>query len=213
MHNWSIQTIEQRRPQAHTLVLGLGNPILTDDGVGVWVAEAIAARLPADLPIDCTEVSVGGLLLMEAMLGYERVILIDALYPARGRPGTIHRLTMEDLRAISPTEHSTSPHDTSLLTALDLGHGMGLPVPAEIIIYAVEVENISDFGDTPTPAVAHAIPQVIDAVMDELALQDWNRGFDAYPPVPGCVNTPASYREAHTGLARHRRECSNVFMC
>lgn len=171
MHNWSIQTVEQRRPQAHTLVLGLGNPILTDDGIGVWVAEAIAARLPADLPIDCAEVSVGGLLLMEAMLGYERVILIDALYPARGQPGTIHRMTLEDLRAISPTEHSTSPHDTSLLTALALGQRMGLPLPTEITIYAVEVANITDFGDTPTPAVAHAIPQVIDAVLEELGRQ------------------------------------------
>lgn len=174
MHNWSIQTIEQRRPQAHTLVLGLGNPILTDDGVGVWVAEAIAARLPVDLPIDCIEVSVGGLLLMEAMLGYERVIVIDALYPASGHPGTIHRMSLDDLRAISPTEHSTSPHDTSLLTALELGQRMGLPLPVEVTIYAVEVENIIDFGDTPTPAVAHAIPQVIDAVMEELALERWD---------------------------------------
>ncbi len=180
MHNWSIQTVEQRRPQAHTLVLGLGNPILTDDGVGVWVAEAIAARLPPDLPIDCTEVSVGGLLLMEAMLGYERVILIDALYPDHGQPGAIHRMTLEDLRAISPTEHSTSPHDTSLLTALALGQRMGLPLPTEITIYAVEVANIIDFGDTPTPAVAHAIPQVIDAVLEELGRQS------SYAVVPGA---------------------------
>lgn len=153
-----------------TLVLGLGNPILTDDGVGVRVAEEVLARLPVDTPIDCTEVSVGGLLLMETMLGYERVILIDALYPCKGDPGTIHRMTLADLQAISPTEHSTSPHDTSLITALEMGRRMGLPLPEDITIYAIEVENILDFGDTPTPAVARAIPQVTAAVLEELTI-------------------------------------------
>jgi hydrogenase maturation protease len=61
-----------------TLILGLGNPILTDDGVGVLVAEEVRSRLPEDTPIDITEVSVGGLTLMETMIGYDRVILIDA---------------------------------------------------------------------------------------------------------------------------------------
>lgn len=153
-----------------TLVLGLGNPILTDDGVGVRVAEAVLARLPTDSAIDCTEISVGGLRLMEAMLGYERVFLIDALYPCSGRPGDIHRMTLADLRAMSATEHSTSPHDTNLITALDMGQRMGLPLPDDIIIYAVEVENISDFGDTPSPAVDQAIPQVTAAVLGELAV-------------------------------------------
>jgi hydrogenase maturation protease len=53
-----------------TLILGLGNPILTDDGVGVLVAEQVRARLPEDTHIDITEVSVGGLTLMETMIGY-----------------------------------------------------------------------------------------------------------------------------------------------
>ena len=61
-----------------TLILGLGNPILTDDGVGVLVVEEVRSRLPKDTPIDITEVSVGGLTLMESMSGYDRVILVDA---------------------------------------------------------------------------------------------------------------------------------------
>ena len=167
-----------------TLVLGLGNPILTDDGVGVKVAEAVQAALPADVPVEVSEVSVGGLTLMERMVGYERVILIDACTwtppghstgaPERpiqrwtGQPGTVHRLTLEELRTISPTQHSVSSHDTSLATALELGRQMGLSLPEEIIIYAIEVENITDFGDEPTPAVARAIPRVTEAVLAEL---------------------------------------------
>ncbi len=151
-----------------TLVLGLGNPILTDDGVGVRVAEAVRQALPADTAIEVSEVSVGGLTLMERVLGYDRVILIDALHTRNNNPGVIHRLTLADLQAISPTQHSASAHDTSLVTAWEMGQRMGLPLPQEIVIYAIEVENILDFGEEPTPAVAAAIPQVTAAVLDEL---------------------------------------------
>jgi len=154
-----------------TLVLGLGNPILTDDGIGVLVAEEVRTRLPEDTPIDITEVSVGGLTLMETMIGYERVILVDAYQRLDGCcPGKVHKMSLEDLRTISPTQHSASPHDASLVTALDMGRQMGLQLPQEITIFAIEVENVMDFSDRPTPSVAAVIPQVTEAVLDEIAL-------------------------------------------
>jgi hydrogenase maturation protease len=154
------------------LVIGLGNPILTDDGVGVKVAykvkDSLAAHHGHDLTI--TEVGVGGLRLMEMMIGYDRVILIDALIQRNGGPpGTIHRMTLDDLRTISPTQHSASAHDTTLVTALEMGRRIGLALPGEIIIYAIEVENVLDFGEQPTLAVAEAIPRVAAAVLDELS--------------------------------------------
>lgn len=150
------------------LVLGLGNPILTDDGVGVRVAETVRMALPPDSPIDVSEASVGGLGLMERLLGYDQVILIDALHNEKNIPGVIHRLSLDDLQTISPTQHSASVHDTSLITALEMGECMGLPLPKELIIYAIEVENITNFGEEPTPAVKQAIPKVAAAVLAEL---------------------------------------------
>jgi len=152
-------------------VIGLGNPILTDDGVGVKVAyeveKALGSRIPENLTI--TEASVGGLRLMELLVGYDRVILIDALLIDNGHiPGTIHHMTLEDLQEISPTQHSASAHDTSLVTALDAGREIGLQLPTEFSIYAVDVVNIMDFSDEPTPAVAAAIPKVTAAVLAEL---------------------------------------------
>lgn len=157
-----------------TLVIGLGNPILTDDGVGVLVAWEVEKRLEeaGRSDIDVTEASVGGLRLMELMVGYDRVILVDALTGASSQiPGTIHHLTLEDLREISPTQHSTSAHDTSVVTALALGEQMGLHLPGEVSIYAVEVVNIVDFSEQPTPAVAAAIPYVTSAVLEELGVE------------------------------------------
>lgn len=164
-----------------TLVLGLGNPILTDDGVGVRVAEAVQAQLPAGTPIDVREVSVGGLTLMESMVGYDRVIVIDAMIVdamlrRNGSPGKIRRMTLEDLEAISPTQHSASTHDTSLVTALAMGRRMGLHLPEDVVIFAVDVENVIDFGDEPTPAVAAAIPEVVAAVLGEIAPENKSSG-------------------------------------
>jgi len=156
--------------QMKTLVVGLGNPILTDDGVGVKVAYAVRAALASGRRNDVTvtEASVGGLRLMEMMLGYERAILIDALQHCDAGPGSIRRMGLDDLRTISPTQHSACAHDTSLVTALELGAQLGLPLPKEITIYAVGVENVTCFGEEPTPAVAKAIPEVTAAVLDEL---------------------------------------------
>ena len=156
-----------------TLVVGLGNPILTDDGVGVKVAyevEQVLASVERE-DVTVTEASVGGLRLMEMMIGYDRVILVDALTGCNGNlPGTVHRMTLDDLRNISPTQHSACAHDTSLVTALELGLEMGLPLPQEISIFAIEVENVIDFSEESTPAVAAVIPEVTEAVLAELGL-------------------------------------------
>jgi len=153
-----------------TLVLGLGNPILSDDGVGVRVAEAVRASLPPGAPVDVCELSVGGLRLMEHMLGYERVILIDAMQPGRGEPGTFRRLSYTELTCLCPTQHVTCIHDTSLVTALEMARRMELPVPREIIVYAIGVQDVENFGEELTPAVACALPAVLDAVLQELSI-------------------------------------------
>jgi len=161
-----------------TLVVGLGNPILTDDGVGVKVAyevEKAIAAAPVENAgvgdIDVIEACAGGLRLMELMIGYDRLVLIDAFTAANGhKPGTIHRLSFDDLRDISPTQHSTCAHDTSFVTALEMGRTLGLKLPTIISIYGIEVENLLEFGDEPTPAVAAAIPNAAAAVLSELRL-------------------------------------------
>jgi len=154
-----------------TIVVGLGNPILTDDGVGVKVAYEVEARLGDKIPenLTITEASVGGLRLMELLEGYDRAIIIDAIQTRNRHPtGSIFTMNLVDLREISPTQHSASAHDTSLVTALDAGIEMGMKLPLDITIFAVEVENILDFSEHPTPSVAEAIPKVTEMVLNLL---------------------------------------------
>lgn len=152
-----------------TIVVGLGNPFLTDDGVGVIAAYHLQEQFKENPNVYITEASVGGIRLMELLTGYDNAIIIDALMVDQNViPGKIHKWTLEDLEQISPTQHSASAHDTSLVTALQMGAQLGMKLPEEITIYAVEVTNVLDFSTNPTPEVADAIPEVVKMVIQEL---------------------------------------------
>jgi hydrogenase maturation protease len=153
-----------------TLIIGLGNPILTDDGVGVKVAYAVQQELALEghNGVTVTEASVGGLRLMEMMEGYDRVILVDAIQTAGGQPGTIHRLTLDDIASALPTQHSASAHDMNLPTAVEMGRRLGLALPGRVEIFAIEAKDVVTFGETCTPNVAAAIPVVTELVLRTL---------------------------------------------
>ena len=151
-----------------TLILGLGNPILTDDGVGIHVVRAVAAHVQwAGLVF--AEASVGGLRLLDALVGYDRVILVDAIQTPHGRPGDLYLLHPDELRT---SLHSGSTHDLSLSGALALGRQLGMVLPTDeaLTIMAVEVEDVLTFGESCTPAVAAAIPKAVEMVL--ACLQD-----------------------------------------
>lgn len=148
-----------------TLVLGLGNPVLTDDGVGWHVTRALRARrnLEADLQIE--ECCRGGLALMERMIGYDRVVVVDAMRLGV-LPGSVRRLGVADL----PTQHSASTHDVSLQTALAVGRAAGADLPADhrVLLVGIEADDTETFGETCTPLVAAAVEQAVATVEDAL---------------------------------------------
>ena len=151
----------------NTLILGLGNPILTDDGVGIYVVREVAARCGRD-GVAFAEASVGGLRLLDVIAGCERLVLVDAIQTRDGRPGDVYRLHPNDLRV---SLHSGSTHDLSLPGALALGRGIGMVLPEDkdVVIFAIEVEDVLTFGEGCTPVVAAAIPGAVEIVLAELA--------------------------------------------
>lgn len=151
------------------LIVGLGNPILGDDGVGWEVAQAVAA-LPemAKHPlveVDC--LSLGGLSLMERLIGYERAIIIDAIQTRAGRAGEVYGFPLPALPDFS-AGHTTAAHDTSLQTALQVGQAMGAQLPDQIDIVAIEAPRVYDFCTQLSPAVAAAVPVAVAAVLAAL---------------------------------------------
>lgn len=147
-----------------TLVVGLGNPILGDDGIGWRVAESVRANRP-NVEVDC--LALGGLSLMERLVGYERVIIIDSIQTRNGHIGQVHRFDLNELPDLS-SGHTTAAHDTSLQTALQMGRAMGAQLPDEVLVVCVEAKRVYDFSEELSPQVAAAIPEATRAVIDLL---------------------------------------------
>jgi hydrogenase maturation protease len=149
-----------------TLVLGLGNPILTDDGIGVYVVREVAARWTGE-GVEFQEACVGGLRLLEVIAGYDRLILVDAIQTRDGAAGQVYRLAADDPRA---SLHAGSTHDLSFRGALAWGRRMGLALPADdaITIIAIEAADVLTFGEALTPAVAGALPNATATVLSAI---------------------------------------------
>lgn len=149
-----------------TLVLGIGNPILGDDGVGVHVAQELA-KLIEDDAITVEDASTSGLNLLDIIPGYDKVIIIDAIMTEEGEPGEIYRLRPEDF---SKSVHlTTSMHDANLPTVIEIGNKlMPEEMPSEIAIFAIEVEEIDEFTEEMTVRVKEAVPKVLNLVFEEL---------------------------------------------
>lgn len=148
-----------------TLVLGIGNPILGDDGVGFHAAQELRKLVRVE-NIDVKEVNTGGLNLLEIIKGYDRVIIIDAIKTENGRTGQIHKLKPDALISF----HATHPHDINLATAIKIGNVIGEEMPKEIVIFAIEVEKIK-FTEEMTEEVGEAIQKVVDLVLNGIKNQ------------------------------------------
>ena len=111
------------------------------------------------------EASIAGLDFLDLLAGYDRAIIIDAIQTDEGMPGQIYRLEPEML---ADTRHAGTPHDVNLATALELGKKLGLPIPRQITIFAIEVKETTSFGEECTPEVMKAIPACVAMVIQEL---------------------------------------------
>jgi hydrogenase maturation protease len=151
-----------------TRIIGLGNTVLRDDGVGVYAVREIARRLTKEgfaSTADIIETEVAGFALLELMTGWERIILVDSIQFDDLTPGTIVQLNPQDLRT---SLRIRSIHEIDLPTVLELGRQLDLPMPQEIMIYGIQAEDATTFGEFLTPAVQVAMNQTVSRVLNML---------------------------------------------
>lgn len=150
-------------------VLGLGNPVLRDDSVGLRVAEAVEARLADQLPFPDVDVRVvqdeaGGWSVLDHVEGCQAMILIDASTLEPMEPG---ELRWYDGRALlSP--RVGGPHSIDLFSALELGRKLGMTVPDEVHVLGIGIEDAWTFSEEPGERVAAAVEPAADMVLARL---------------------------------------------
>ena len=142
----------------------MGNSLLSDDGVGLYVVAEIKNRLnePA---ITIMETGAAGLSILDLLVGYDRAIIIDAIQTAAGKAGQVYRLGPE---AFDTTRRTATSHDVDFTTALAFGNKLNLPLPQEIVIFAIEASDVSSFSEECTPEVKQAIPICVEMVLQEI---------------------------------------------
>jgi hydrogenase maturation protease len=147
-----------------TIIVGLGNPLMTDDAVGILVARALHARL-SDPNAELREAAVAGIELMELLVGYDRAVIVDAVQTEGGGPGDWYRL---DAPHEVAGELPQSSHRFGVFEGLELGRRLGLAMPAEIRIYAVEAPDPYSFGEGLSPVLAAALPKIVEGLISDL---------------------------------------------
>lgn len=149
-----------------TIVIGLGNPILGDDGVGWCVANEVKQKIGSRKQVDVDCLSLGGISLMEHMIGYERAILIDA-FISEAEPGAITVSKLNELPNYSAF-HITSTHDTSLQNAIKLGKSLGAKLPDDVTVVGISAKHVYDFSEELSPAVSKSVPKATKIVIKML---------------------------------------------
>ncbi|MGA8858268.1 MAG: hydrogenase maturation protease [Candidatus Bathyarchaeia archaeon] len=152
---------------SHTTILlvGLGNPIMGDDAVGIHVVRMLKDRNRGRADLEFKELSLGGLGLVEEILGYERVFIIDSV-ASTGTVGKICELSPEHFKG---TEYASSPHSTNFATALELFKRFeNSAVPHTIRIFTIDITPEFIFREALSPSVQRAAFELAELVGNEI---------------------------------------------
>jgi len=142
-----------------TLVIGVGNLLRCDDGVGIHVVDRLNEVAPH---IDTLDVALGSIEILEAMRGRDRVFIVDAIQTG-GEPGTIYRVNLSGGEEPPRITHS---HGVDLLTTLKLGNSL-FPgqMPREMILLAVEAEDVTTLSESCTSKVQASVDKVMEIIL------------------------------------------------
>ncbi|MCX7703009.1 MAG: hydrogenase maturation protease [Planctomycetota bacterium] len=140
-----------------TVVVGIGNEIMGDDGLGIVAVRELKRVLPDSAAY--IEAAVGGLQLLEILYGYQRAILVDSIVGEN--PGRIHQLTADE---VFSHPRLSCVHDADFATALALARELKLLIPDEITVFAVEVKDVHTFREGLSPEIKAAIPELISRI-------------------------------------------------
>lgn len=148
------------------LLIGLGNPIMGDDGVGIHVVRTLRQKFQARADLEFKELSVGGLRLVEEMLGYEEVIILDSIESDAAQVGRISEFSPDEFKG---TAQVSSPHVTNFATALELYRKLEPgEIPEKIRIFTIGISSEFAFHEGLSPPVQEAASRLVEIICHEI---------------------------------------------
>lgn len=171
-------------PAPRPLVLALGNDILGDDGVAFAAARALGTEFGEAVEIVMT--GEAGLALIEFLAERECALLLDAMVTGRHLPGTVVAMTAGDFRRVL----APSPHYAGLPEIFDLAGRLGLPMPDELVVLAMEVEDPFTVREGLTETVAQSLPAYVARAGD--IVRGWLHGNSSCEANPTVLARPVN---------------------
>jgi hydrogenase maturation protease len=148
------------------LLIGLGNPIMGDDSVGIIVVRTAKQKITRQAELDFKELSVGGIRLIEEMLGYDTVFIVDSAAASEDTSGQIREFSPEDFKE---SQYESSPHTTNFATALELYKKLQPSrIPKSIRIFTIDVNPDLTFRETLSPSVQTAAEKLAEQITREV---------------------------------------------
>ena len=150
--------------KAKVAVLGVGNPIMTDEGIGVVLVrhlEGQAARFPM---VDFLDVGTAGMKLLHILADYRKVVFVDCAF-MQTEPGTLKRFTLEGVSSVKEVPNF-SLHEGDLLQILRKARALEL-CPAEVVIFGIEPDRMEP-GQSLTETLQARLDEYAQAVLNEL---------------------------------------------
>jgi hydrogenase maturation protease len=138
------------------LVLGMGNPILSDDGVGLLVAQALEGKIPG---VDVVTTEIIGLGVLDILIGYDAVFVIDAATTKGKRIGDLYKLEEGE-----GSLHLFSSHGVNFPELMQLGREFGYKMPEVAAIYGIEIGDEAFFGEKLSPELAERLDSIIEEI-------------------------------------------------
>ena len=162
--NESNNPSELPGPARQLLLLGLGNDILSDDAVGLFVVRELQSKLGAHPSFDIRETTEMGLALLDFITGYRTVVIVDSIQTGKVPPGFVHELDAPALNQLT----GRTPHFLGVGETLALGRKLGLEMPETVTIFAVEVSDPFTLGTRMTEELESAMPPIRERIATTL---------------------------------------------
>lgn len=146
----------------------MGNTILSDDAVGILVAQEIEKIIDSpEIDVVCTQAA--GFTLVDLLTGYEKAIVVDAIISDRAPAGEVYWL---DLVELERPINNLSNHNIHLADALRLGQNLGLDMPRAVKVLAIEVEDCLTLSENIGEVAKSSIPKAVQMILQELGLEE-----------------------------------------
>ena len=148
-----------------TVVVGLGNPLRQDEGIGVRILKELEERLAGrQRDVRLMDIGTSGLRIFDAFEGAQSAIIIDCAFMDQ-QPGTMLRFTPDEVQS-RRNRLSTSPHAGDLLAIVDLARSLG-PCPEEIVLFGIEPLALG-YAEDLSPVLAERLPLYCERILEEL---------------------------------------------